>query len=198
MNSIRRIPGQIFAFAFVLAAGCVPERAPVAATPVATPALSADASDAERVAGLLVQADAAGAGERRDRIVAAIDRSGLTAIDASQDDPLAGWRAQSAIVSPPMRGRALGRGYRRAIVEGLRSVELEQLFLAGEAAEVAAAAKGGTPISFVILDRKGSAVCETQISPSATCRWLPTYSARYTIRLANRSEEAASVYLVVD
>ena len=190
-----RFPFPILACAVALASGCAPERASIAAAPVAP---SANASDAERIAGMLVKADAAGQGEHRDRIVAALDRSGVKAIDGTKDDPLAEWRAQSSFASPPLRGRALGRGYRRAVVEGLRAVELEQLFLAGEAAEVAAAARGGTPVSFLILDKKGNTVCQTQIAPSATCRWLPAYSARYTIRLANRSAEAARVYLVVD
>ena len=198
MIPIERFSFPVFACALALASGCAPGRAVVATAPIAPAAPPADESDAERVAGLLVEADAAGEGERRDRIVVALARSGLEAIDGSEDDPLSAWRAQSSLASPPMRGRALGRGYRRAIVEGLQAVELEQLFLAGEAAEVAAAARGGTPIGFLILDRKGSTVCETQIAPKATCRWLPSYSARYTIRLANRSEEAASVYLVVD
>ena len=179
-----------------LAAAC----APVAdgAAPVAATALPGDATDAERLASLLVDADAAGEGAQRDRIVATIDRIGLAALDGAPDDPLARWKASGSAGTPPMRGRALGRGYRRAKIGAGSRVELEQLFLAGEAAEIAAAARGGTPIDFVILDKGGRTVCDTQIAPRATCRWLPTYSARYRIRLANRSARDTSVYLVVE
>ena len=63
------------------------------------------------------------------------------------------------------------------------------LLAASEAAPDAAAREP-------FLARLDAAVCSEPFAPAAKCRWLPLFTERYSIELANRGTTPASVYLV--
>jgi len=160
--------------------------------------------EASRAATLLAQAESAGDGDERDRLVVRLDAMGVHPADVGDDDPLAQWRAarQPAIGGElPWRGRALGPAYRRARVAPGESLVIEQIFLAGQRARIAAqiSGVGGTDglVALAISNPRAEAVCTRQLSPAASCNWLPIYTERFSIALQNRGRHPASIYLVV-
>ena len=119
-------------------------------------------------------------------------------VQAGADDPLAQWRSRMAPAdAAPWRGRALGPAYRRARVEPGESLVIEQIFLAGQRAEIAAhASTGGSAVALKVNNPRAEAVCARELAPRASCNWLPVFTERFAIALENRGTEPASVYLV--
>src|SRR5690606_19082786 len=112
-------------------------------------------------------------------------------------DPLAQWRSEhQAQGATPWRGRALGPAYRRARVEPGQSLRIEQVFLAGERARIAAEASGGGEVALAITTPRAEPVCQQDLSPRGNCNWLPIYTERFSIELENRGSQPASVYIV--
>lgn len=117
-----------------------------------------------------------------------------------EPDLAAEWRTQAragghADFTPPFRGRALGPAYRRGTLNGGQGLETEQVFLAGQKAAVALVAPSGA-ITLNIADAGGTAVCGSAAPPRAQCRWLPVFTQRVRIRLANPGKATASYYLI--
>lgn len=148
---------------------------------------------------LLAASEQAPDASARAPLLARLDAAGVQLAEGASDDPLGGWREESAALGkkPVFRGRALGPAYRRARLAPGEKLELEQVFLAGERAEIAAAANGSDKLHLAVRDKSDKQVCSTEFAPSAKCRWLPIYTERYEIELENRGSNAASVYLVV-
>lgn len=160
-----------------------------------TPAASA--SDLGTIAALLAAADAARDPAERAEIVARLDALGVHAAEGSGDDPLAAWRAGGGTASRAVfRGRALGPAYQRARIGAGEALSLDQIFYAGERAEMAASARGGQPIGLAVANARSGNVCEIELAPQGQCRWLPLFTERFSIRLENHGDSAASVYLV--
>jgi hypothetical protein len=146
---------------------------------------------------LLAAAEAAPDAAARAPLVARLDAAGVRAAEGTEDDPLAAWRAEAAAAGAPIyRGRALGPAYRRARLAPGATLRLEQIFLAGERAEIAAAAGGAADLVLSVRDRRNEAVCSAEFRPAATCRWLPLFTERFAIELENRSGAPANVYIV--
>ena len=146
----------------------------------------------------LAASEAAPDAEARAPLLARLDAAGVHAAEDATDDPLGGWRREATALgtTPVFRGRALGPAYRRANLAPGEKLQLEQVFLAGERAEIAAAANGSDQLMLSVRDKSDKPVCTEQFSPSAKCRWLPIYTERYAIELANRGTRAASIYIV--
>ncbi len=145
---------------------------------------------------LLAASEAAPDAAARAPLVARLEAAGVTVVEGTDDDPLGAWRRESAGEAPVYRGRALGPAYRRATIAAGSTMRLEQIFLAGERAEIAAAANGSKALTLSVRDRQEAAVCSETFAPAARCRWLPLFTQRYLIELENRGETPASVYLV--
>jgi hypothetical protein len=165
-------------------------------------ALSAPADPAEDAAALLAAAEAAPTSEARAPLIERLDALGVRlAQDAGTDDPLAGWRNQhKAGDSAPWRGRALGPAYRRAVVAPGESLVIQQIFLAGQRAQIAAQVAGSTSggqVDLAISNPRAEPVCTRQLAPRASCNWLPIFTERFAIALTNTGNREASVYLVV-
>ncbi|MGC1271442.1 MAG: hypothetical protein WA842_12695, partial [Croceibacterium sp.] len=124
----------------------------------------------------------------------------------AEDDPegaaqLARWRAEATAPAPDAvyRGRTLGPAYRRASIKPGETIEIEQIFYAGERAEIAAESTGGQPVELEIRTQRDTAtppVCAAKLEPAGKCRWLPLFTARFKMKLVNHGGKAASVYIV--
>ena len=188
--------GRIIAAALAALAGCATLPAPPDPALASTdPLISA--------AALLVAAEAARTDAARAPMIARLDALGVNVLadtgPAPLEDPLAEWRRHYA---PPAgevyRGRTLGPGYRRAQLAAGQRLVIEQIFTAGERAEMAAQTSGGQPVALAVANNKAEKVCEAQLTPHARCRWMPIYTERFQITLTNRGTTPASVYLVFD
>ena len=97
---------------------------------------------------------------------------------------------------PPYRDRALGPGYRTMRLASGETAQLQQTFLAGRQARVLAFSRGAADFSLTVRDDEGTRPCEG--GPTrAECNWLPVYTARITISLANRAERPGDFLLLV-
>ena len=183
---------RLRALAYVaLLAGC----APVTAPPLALPDPTGDPlNDA---AALLAAAEAASDARMRAPLIDRLDALDVRLAEGAPEDPLASWRQDhQASGAAPWRGRALGPAYRRARVEAGQSLRIEQIFYAGERAQIAAQASGGGTVALAINDPRAEPVCEQQLAPRAACNWLPIYTERFSILLENTGSTPASVYIV--
>lgn len=158
---------------------------------------AAPASDAERLAAALVDADLAFARNDKEQLGDALRR-----IDALGGEPfdeaspeLAQWRS-AASQAPPMRGRPLGPGYRSGQVSAGGSEQIEQVFLSGKKASVALSFPGRGELTLQVQDGRDTAVCGKEGNPSH-CQWVPVFTDRYRIRIANPGRTAVRYFLVV-
>lgn len=177
---------------------------PAARAPVATADPAGDVSGdlavdlAANTAALLAMADQAQNAVERATFVNRLNALGVVLADGAPDDPLAGWRQEYAAANahPPFRGRTLGPAYRRAQLGAGQSLRIEQIFYAGERANIAAQVSGNAEVAMAIVNPRAEPVCARNLAPSATCNWLPIFTERFVIELQNRSNAPASVYLV--
>ncbi|HEY6814550.1 MAG TPA: hypothetical protein VI168_03325 [Croceibacterium sp.] len=150
-------------------------------------------------AALLAAGEAADGSTERAPLVARLDALRVAAAEGETDDPLAAWRAEAAAAdsaAPVYRGRTLGPAYRRARIAPGARMQIEQIFYAGERAEIAAHSQGGQPIALEIRNPRTGKVCIAELSPKASCNWLPLFTERFSIELVNQSRDQASVYIV--
>jgi len=191
-------PTTIFAAMLGLAAltGCAAEHAALA---LPSDAALGSTDPLVSAAALLVAAEAAPNADARAPLIARLDALGVAALPGSGEDRLADWRRD---YHPPagevFRGRALGPGYRRAQLAAGERLVIDQIFYAGERAEMAAQTRGGQPVALAVANRQAEKVCEAQLTPNARCRWLPIFTERFSITLTNRGTTPASVYLVFE
>lgn len=147
-------------------------------------------------AALLVAGEEAAGPAERGPVLARLNGLQVAAAEGESDDPLSGWRAQSTAAGPVYRGRALGPAYRRARIAPGERMQIEQIFYAGERAEIAAQSSGGQPVALEIRNPRTGKVCAAELSPKASCAWLPLFTERFSIELVNQSRDQASVYIV--
>lgn len=97
------------------------------------------------------------------------------------------------------RGRALGPAYRRGSLDAGGSVTMRQLFLAGQRAQISLAPSGRSGrLSIRVQDAEGSTLCAKAVGgPQADCAWLPLFTDRYDIVIANGGPESVAFYLIV-
>lgn len=180
--------------AAMLIGGCATQPAPRVS------AVGAPPSAAEQAAALLAEAAASADGRgdtaRLGRAIRALDAIGAHPIDPA-DDALGAWRARAGI-GPAFRGRLLGPAYRSGTLDPGETTATEQLFLAGQPASVAVAARGADTLILAVSDDRSASICRPTGSRSPACAWTPVFSARYRISVANRGRRAATYYLVTN
>ncbi len=177
--------------ALLLLAGCAHQSTAPLALPAPTGTVLGDA------AALLAAADSARDASQRAPLIERLDALNVRLADGAVDDPLGSWRSQHQSTSAePWRGRTLGPAYRRAQVGAGERLRIEQVFYAGQRAEIAAQASGGGQVALAIANPRAEAVCEQPLSPRGSCKFLPIYTERFSIELENSGSQSASVYIV--
>jgi hypothetical protein len=116
-------------------------------------------------------------------------------------DLAARWRALArakGVRDPaaPFRGRALGPAYRSGKLEAGTELATEQVFLAGQKAVVALVPQPGRLLSIRVAAPDKPICTLAAQAPRATCAWLPLFTTRVRISVANRGAVSASYYLV--
>ena len=162
---------------------------------------NAIASPASRLARDMLAADAAF--ETGDRAALAdavlgIVRQGSRPLDADAPDPVLRWRAALPDAGPPVRGRALGPGYVRGTLAPGAARRMDQLFLSGQAATVAANSRPQKDLRLKIFDGAGKLVCDRSPAHTRDCRFTPVFTQRYRIEIVNGGAATVHYYLVVD
>ncbi len=161
----------------------------------------ATASPASRLARDMAVADAAfDAGDRAALAdaVQRIERQSPRPIDGDAPDPVRRWRGALPDAAPPVRGRALGPGYVRGTLAPGAARRMDQLFLSGQAATVAANSRPQKHLRLKIFDGAGQLVCDRSPAHVRDCRFTPVFTQRYRIEIANGGAATAHYYLVVD
>jgi len=185
------------ALVMVLALSACADTAGPPAPPRAALPVGADAS--MRLADALAQADLAaeaGDGAGLARSLGAIAALGARPLDPSSVAQLAEWQGRSP-APPPLRGRALGPGYRQGVLAPGDDLSLEQTFLSGQKASIALTAPSGSALLLQVIDGSAKPVC-TDRAATASCRWIPIFTQRHTIRLTNPGRRQARFYLVIE
>ncbi|HMO67501.1 MAG TPA: hypothetical protein PKE25_02355 [Novosphingobium sp.] len=160
-----------------------------------------EASRAERLAQSLLQAsEASQTGDRTTlaRAVTRIDQAGARPLPEAPEDPLPGWRAEAGASAPPLRGSALGPGYRSGRIARGERERFAQLFLSGTASTIALSAPNGDRVELEVRDPQDRPVCRRVAGQVGACRWVPLFTQRYTIEVANLGEADARYFLVVE
>lgn len=142
------------------------------------------------------------AGDGKAMLDAARSLEGLGARPADRAADLAAhWRRQARARGvrdklPPVRGRALGPAYSQGILQPGAKLSTEQVFLAGQKAEVALVPQPGSGLTIRIAARDRQ-ICERVVQPPrATCAWLPVFTHRVEIAVVNPGDRPARYYLV--
>lgn len=155
----------------------------------------------EQLAQALVaasMADSAGDGAALSRALTTIDRLGAQPLDGASADPVTGWRSRATGAQPPLRGRTLGPGYRSGRIPAGGSESFAQLFLSGTGASIAISTPNGGRVAMRVIDPQAKTVCKGEANRGGPCRWVPLFTQRYTIEVANLGAEDARYFLVVD
>jgi hypothetical protein len=166
---------------------------------------SADAQQplthAEQIAAALseaAQADASGDKAALSHAIGILDRTGAHALEGDSDDPMPQWRQQLGNAQPPLRGSALGPGYRSGRISAGGRDSFAQLFLSGTGATIALSAPTGDRVSLRVLDPQAHAICDDSNKKDRMCRWVPLFTQRYTIQVVNNGASDARYFLVVE
>lgn len=172
----------------------------LAAAPVA------DAPPVDPVLRILMEGDAAEAQGDPDTLIdkaQLLDTLGAKPAEG-QEDLAALWTREAsdhgANGSPlAYRGRALGPAYRRGSLNAGGTVTMRQLFFAGQRAQISVAPSGPTAkLSVRVRNAEGGTLCAKPVGgPQADCAWMPIFTDRFDIVIANSGPEPAAFYLVV-
>lgn len=161
-----------------------------------TAAVPLDDTFDRTVDALAVGSQAAEIGDRTRLHSAAVALRMSGAQPVAGDDVAALWLRRTRSHEPtPDRDRALGPGYRALALNGGDSATFEQTFLAGQRARIAVIPVRRSAFTLSVSD--GSArTCEG--SPRLPrCDWVPSYTSRFSIRIANPAAGRGQYFVVV-
>lgn len=135
-------------------------------------------------------------------IVYALDRLGAKPV-STERDPVNQWRRDAVTNSqdetPPFRGRLLGPAYLSGEISAGKPYSLEQLFVAGQTANVAVSApvKANT-VKLTIQKRSGETICDVSAAKIQQCNWVPLFTERFTIGIENQEQTSTKFFLTID
>lgn len=156
---------------------------------------------AEQLAEALLVADRAeqaGDAKALGKAVSVIDQLGPQTQTESDAETLRRWRAAlPADAPPPLRGRALGPGYRSAVLMPGATTQLNQTFLGGRSARIVVKVVQGSALKLMVRDQSELEVCRAERTP-VNCRWVPLYTQRHNIEIVNTGGAMARFYIVFD
>ena len=187
---------MIFAAA-ALVSGCSTVRNPPRLVENTQPA---DTSPAARMAQALAaahRADAERDSEAMGEALTVLDSLGAQPLDEGARLARARWEELRPAGLPPMRGRTLGPGFKSGTIRAGGKAVIEQTFLAGKKASIALSAPSGAPLELGVRDPEPRLLCEKR-GVEANCSWIPVFTGRYRIELANPGRRSADYYLVIN
>lgn len=152
------------------------------------------------IAEALAQADQAASQGRKDELVRPLTLiASLNArpLDAEGEAALTQWQSRSPDPLPPMRGRTLGPGYRHGTLDAGGDMRIEQTFLSGQKASIALSSPNGAKLRLQVIDGASQPVCQ-HVAERPSCEWVPMYTQRHVIHLANPGRQTARFYLVIE
>lgn len=94
------------------------------------------------------------------------------------------------------RDRALGPTYRIVNLPGGGKEAFEQVFLAGQRARVSVVAVHHSDFQLTVDDDDHRRVC-SNVTTSNPCEWVPSWTTRFSVSLANPRPTAGVYYLVL-
>lgn len=198
MNMLR----AMIAAGCLLAGGCACLAPAAPPAPASAPAnANANApSRAERVAQALAMAAAAEQASDAAALAQAaqqLARFGAAPQNEADKAMMARWLAALPADAAPLRGRALGPAYRSAALDPGGVTELNQTFFGGRSAQIVVRTVRGPAPRLVVHDQANREVCKAHDDP-ATCRWVPLYTQRHRIQIANTGPKVSEFYIVFD
>ena len=107
------------------------------------------------------------------------------------------WARFAGLDEIPMRGRTLGPAVRSGFIAPGQSKSLDQTFLSGRKATIAARSSDGRTVRLGVRDRSGRETCE-KASVRPLCAWVPIYTSRYTISVSNPGNQRIEYFLVIE
>lgn len=196
---LRAWPGLAALAGLIAVLGACASPRPVAAGAPAP--LAPGAERAERVAEALVmaaRAESAKDAAALRQAAARLARLGAEAQTPEDGQAMARWLEALPEDPAAMRGRALGPAYRSGRLGPSASQQLNQTFLGGRSAQVVLkVARGPTP-RLEVRDQAERQVCRPVATDPVKCRWVPLYTQRHVIEIANTGPEASEFYIVFD
>jgi hypothetical protein len=94
------------------------------------------------------------------------------------------------------RDRALGPAYRIVNLPGGGKAAFEQVFLAGQRARVSVVAVHNSAFQLSVDDDDHRRVC-SNVTSGNPCEWVPSWTTRFSVSLANPRPTAGVYYLVL-
>jgi hypothetical protein len=155
---------------------------------------------AEQVAEALLRADRAeqrGDAAALAKAALVLDRLAPQAQTDADAEALNRWRARLPEDLPPLRGRALGPGYRSAMLMPGAATQLHQTFLGGRRAQIEVRVAQGPLPRLLVRDQSEREICRADRNP-VSCRWMPLYTQRHSIEIVNAGREMSRIYIVFD
>ena len=193
-RAFTRVAGAMAALAL---AGCAPGAPPRGATPDATP-VPADRAEQLATALLLAdRADRSGDAAALAEAALTIDRLAPSARTDADAETLRRWRTALPPGTAPVRGRALGPGYRSEVLMPGATTQLHQTFLGGRSAQIVVRVAEGPAPRMMVRDQSAREVCRAVRDP-VNCRWVPLYTQRHSIEIVNAGDTTARFYIVFD
>ncbi len=117
-----------------------------------------------------------------------------------EEDAAARWHGiarAGGITTPRFRGRALGPAYRRGMLAPRAALSTEQVFLGGKKAIVSVVPESGRTLAIRITEPDRPSICDRNVAaPRGECSWLPVFTRRVEIRVANPDDRPARYFLV--
>jgi hypothetical protein len=153
----------------------------------------------DRVAAALAAGEAAIASGRTRALRDALGRIEASGARPLETDVAQRWRTHlGRRAPPPSRGRGLGPGYRMGTLASGEVLSLEQIFLGGEQASIAAQTLGSGVLRLEITANDGRAACAPPAAFRSRCHWVPVFTQRFAIRLTNATGAPMPYYLAVN
>lgn len=176
----------------------------IAAFLAAGPAAETDHGLVLRAMELAAAAQAEGSAENLRMAARLLQATGAAPQEGTPD--LAGeWLAAADAMDPqteaaaPDRGRAVGPGYRRGVATPAGAVEFSEIFYAGQSATVSLQPTAEADLILQVTDSDGGEICQRSAqAASASCQWIPAWTAPYQITVRNTGARETAYYLVTN
>lgn len=155
---------------------------------------NADEGSFERTVAALTSG-AEQAGKPGDRLRAAGTTLLMLGAKPIDGDDLGMRWSKGAKQNPPYRNRALGPGYRSVSLARGDAAHFEQVFLAGQRAQVALVPFNQSEFRLAVSDDQGGMQCA--VPTAMRCSWIPLWTTRYRIDVVNTGKMPGISYLVM-